>query len=141
MINRIVILSLIVFYGLTPQRARAEIPAKGKAVLTLAGYGAGGGALLGLASMAFGTTSRSVAQGASLGLYAGLLFGAYILVTHDQKPGSYDDSSSPYKDQENSESVDGAPVESKNFIPSSSLEQEEVGKIPPLYVNVLNLEF
>lgn len=74
------------------------MPVKAKAFLTIAGYGTAGGALLGLASMAFGNSSRSVAQGASLGLYAGLIFGTYVLVSHHQKQmGGYEDSSSPYQ--------------------------------------------
>jgi hypothetical protein len=48
-------------------------------------YGVAGGALLGTASLAFGTEPRSIAKGASLGLYAGLLFGGYIVVTHAMK--------------------------------------------------------
>lgn len=82
-----------------PQHAHAEIPVKAKAFLTIAGYGAAGGALLGLASMAFGNSSRAVAQGASLGLYAGILFGGYVLLAHHQKQvGSYDDDASPYQE-------------------------------------------
>ncbi|MBA2403875.1 MAG: hypothetical protein H0V66_03815, partial [Bdellovibrionales bacterium] len=81
-----------------PQTAQAEMPAKAKAILTMAAYGTAGGALLGFATMAFGNSSRAVAQGASLGLYAGLIFGAYVLVSHHQKTvGSYEDDSSPYK--------------------------------------------
>lgn len=53
-----------------------------KAVLTMAAYGTGGGALLGTASLAFGTKGRAVAIGASLGLYAGLIFGSYIVINH-----------------------------------------------------------
>ena len=45
-------------------------------------YGTVGGALLGTASLAFGTSGRSIAKGASLGLYAGLLFGGYVVVSH-----------------------------------------------------------
>jgi hypothetical protein len=79
--------------------ARAEMPAKAKAFLTMAGYGAGGGALLGAASLAFGASPRAIAQGASLGLYAGIFFGAYILVSHHQKQyGNYEDNSSPYQE-------------------------------------------
>lgn len=74
------------------------MPVKAKAFLTIAGYGTAGGALLGLATMAFGQSSRAVAQGASLGLYAGLLFGTYVLVSHHNKTvGSYDDTS-PYRE-------------------------------------------
>lgn len=82
-----------------PQTAQAEVPVKAKAFLTIAGYGAAGGAMLGLASMAFGQSSRAVAQGASLGLYAGILFGGYVLLAHHQKQmGNYDDNSSPYQE-------------------------------------------
>ena len=45
-------------------------------------YGTVGGALLGTASLAFGTSGRSIAKGASLGLYSGLLFGGYVVVSH-----------------------------------------------------------
>lgn len=100
--RKFISLFLVLFITLAvvkPQTARAELPAKAKAVLTMAGYGAASGALLGLASMAFGQSSRSVAQGASLGLYAGLIFGAYVLVSHHQKQmGSYDDGASPYQE-------------------------------------------
>ena len=74
------------------------MPVKAKAFLTIVGYGAAGGALLGLASMAFGNSTRAVAQGASLGLYAGIIFGTYILVSHHQtQVGSYEDDGSPYQ--------------------------------------------
>lgn len=95
-------LFLVLFITLAvvkPQTARAEVPVKAKAFLTISAYGAAGGALLGLATMAFGQSSRAVAQGASLGLYAGILFGTYVLVSHHQKSmGSYSDDSSPYQE-------------------------------------------
>ncbi len=134
------IFSLVVFFVLL-QPARAEIPPKAKAMLTVAGYGAGGGALLGVASMAFGTSSRAIAQGASLGLYAGLLFGAYILVTHENKGPGYDDRDSPYRDDEGSDyDGGGEQQESRNYIPSSSNDRI-ISKVPPIYVNVLTYQF
>ncbi len=60
-----------------------------KVVATMAGYGIVGGALLGTASLAFGTSGRSVAKGASLGLYAGLLFGAYVVTSYELKKRGY----------------------------------------------------
>ena len=91
--------SVISLSALRPSEARAELPVKARAFLTMAGYGSAGGALLGVASMAFGGSTRSVAQGASLGLYAGIIFGTYVLVSHHQRTsGSYDDNSSPYQD-------------------------------------------
>lgn len=93
---------LVVLFTLSlmkPSEARAEIPVKAKAFMTIVGYGTAGGALLGAASLAFGGSTRNIAQGASLGLYAGVLFGTYVLISHHQKRyGSYDDRSSPYQD-------------------------------------------
>jgi hypothetical protein len=55
-----------------------------RAFLVVSGYGAAGGALLGLASLAFGQDGKAIARGASLGLYTGMVLGAYIIFTHDQ---------------------------------------------------------
>lgn len=90
---------LFTFTFVAPHEAKAEMPVKAKAFLTIVGYGTAGGAILGAASTAFGTSTRAIAQGASLGLYAGILFGTYVLVSHHNKRyGSYDDNSSPYQD-------------------------------------------
>ena len=81
-------------------------------VTTMAGYGVVGGALLGTATMAFGASSRSIAKGASLGLYAGLLFGVYVVLSYEMKKRGYNnndtrddyypDSNSPYEDRRSS---------------------------------------
>lgn len=94
------LLAVVFTFTLSLSReAHAEMGAKPKAFLTIAGYGAAGGALLGAASMAFGADVGAIAKGASLGLYAGIIFGTYVLVSHHQKRyGSYDDNSSPYQD-------------------------------------------
>lgn len=150
-----------------PQTARAEMPAKAKAFLTIAGYGTGGGALLGLATMAFGNSSRAVAQGASLGLYAGLLFGAYVLVAHHQKQvGNYDDNSSPYQestdiysDEYNSEEGGESPERDDRskrggFFDRFQVMQEHMynqsftfdsqkkkNSLPPIQMNILQYNF
>lgn len=61
---------------------RAQMDPRIKALGMMALYGTVGGALLGTASLAFGTDGRSVAKGASLGLYAGIIFGSYIVISH-----------------------------------------------------------
>lgn len=151
--------------SLYPVHAQAEIPAKAKAFLTVSAYGAAGGALLGLASMAFGTSSRSVAQGASLGLYAGILFGGYVLISHhNNRYGSYDDSSSPYRDSSDVygneyNSSEGGSSESQgsgggffdrmqimehqvhNRAFSGQSDKKRGGQLPPLKMNILSLEF
>ena len=55
---------------------------KAKAFLLMTAYGTVGGALLGTASLAFETPGRAPFVGASLGLYAGIAFGSYVLVSH-----------------------------------------------------------
>lgn len=150
-----------------PQTAHAEMPAKAKAILTMAGYGVAGGALLGFATMAFGNTSRAVAQGASLGLYAGLIFGAYVLISHHQKQvGSYQDDSSPYKEsndiygdeydaEEGGENNPDDRSKRGGFFDRFQVMQEHMhnqsftfdsekhkgGNLPPIQVNVFHYEF
>jgi hypothetical protein len=153
--------SLSVSFG---PRAHAQMGPKPRAFLTIAGYGAAGGALLGAASMAFGSDGSAIPKGASLGLYAGLLFATYILVSHHQKRyGPYDDQSSPYQDSsdiygddyQNDEggSGEGAdeqggffdrfrPIQEKFLAQSLSLGAKDKGvQIPPLSVNVLQFNF
>jgi hypothetical protein len=78
-------LILVVFFFvtlITPYNKAQALDPKGKAFMIICTYGTVGGALLGFASMAFGTNSRAIAQGASLGLYAGIGFGAYVITSH-----------------------------------------------------------
>ena len=151
-----------------PQEARAEVPVKAKAFLTMAGYGAGGGALLGFATMAFGNSSRAIAQGSSLGLYAGIIFGAYVLVSHYQKQvGTYDDNSSPYQesndvygDEYNSQEGGGDADSGSNskrggFFDRFQLMQEHMhnqsftfqsekrkgSSLPPIHMNLIEYHF
>jgi len=93
------ILPLIIFVSLiTPVNKANALDAKGRAFLVICTYGTVGGALLGFATMAFGTNSRAIAQGASLGLYAGIAFGSYIIASH-KRPGEvepvYDNAPPP----------------------------------------------
>jgi len=157
---------LVTVAVIKPQTARAELPVKAQAFLTMAGYGTAGGALLGLASMAFGNSSRSVAQGASLGLYAGLIFGAYVLVSHHQKQlGDYEDDSSPYQksndiygDEYNNEEGGEGPVDKSQrsgFFDRFQVMQEHMfnqsftfdsvkrrgGNLPPIQMNVFQYNF
>ena len=61
---------------------QAQGNAKAKALGSMAMYGTIGGTLLGTASLAFGTSARAIAQGASVGLYLGLIFGSYVVLSH-----------------------------------------------------------
>lgn len=61
---------------------QAQMDPRIKALGAMALYGTVGGALLGTASLAFGTEGRSIAKGASLGLYAGIIFGSYVVISH-----------------------------------------------------------
>ncbi len=148
---------------LRPQAAHAQMDAKAKAFLTILGYGTAGGAILGMASTAFGMSARAIPQGASLGLYAGILFGGYVLVSHHNKQyGSYDDNASPYGEandiySDDYQSDDGGGttgsgkggffdrfqvIQEKFHGQSFTLGEKPRGsRMPPLKVNLLNYEF
>lgn len=91
-----IVLSLTFLFTSSP--AKAEVDPKLKALGAMAAYGTVGGALLGTASLAFGTKGRSVAIGASLGLYAGLIFGGYVVMTHALKRKGYQPGEGYYPD-------------------------------------------
>ena len=154
---------IVTLFFLNTQEAKAQIPPKAKAFITICAYGAGGGAMLGMASMAFGMSSRAIAQGASLGLYAGIFFGTYVLVSHHQKRfGQYDDKSSPYQDSTDvygDEYQDGEGgsgdgeaqggffdrfqvLQEKLQVESFSLGQKRKGSsMPPLQINLIQYNF
>lgn len=114
-----------------------------KMMLTMAGYGAVGGALLGTASLAFDSKPRAVAKGASLGLYAGILLGGYILVNYEMKKRGigidrdyYPNTSDYYED--NHVHVSEGP-EAYNL---ASIEQKKDPRKDPLFsMNFFSLEF
>ena len=118
-----------------------------KMVGKVALYGTAGGALLGLASLAFDGSGRNIARGASLGLYAGLIFGGYVIVSHYQRthpspvePGSYgDDSESPYgSDDQLWRQMEAHKFDfSKKKINQKSLKVKDI----PVYFNVLKFRF
>ena len=92
--KQILVIMFIVFFSFAPLmhvQAQAQntstsgplLSPETKAFLIMCGYGTVGGGLLGLASLAFGGGARNIAQGASVGLYAGILFGAYVIYSHD----------------------------------------------------------
>lgn len=80
--KKFILLTLLISIFTLPSKQALALEPKAKAFAIICTYGTVGGALLGFASMAFGTDSRVIAQGASLGLYAGIAFGAYVLTTH-----------------------------------------------------------
>jgi len=135
--------------------ARAEMDPRGKALGTMALYGTIGGALLGTASLAFGSKGRSVAIGASLGLYAGLIFGGYVVGSHEmmkrkykapqQNPDQYypDTDGSPYEDQQ-TDNYDPSYNQGFNEVgPANSDLADKELKRPgqTYYVQLLNYQF
>ena len=86
--STIIILTLAITFIVSPMKVHA-MDARAKALGSMALYGTVGGALLGAASLAFGTNGRAVAQGASLGLYGGIIFGSYVVISHSMKKNRY----------------------------------------------------
>lgn len=144
--KKIFIASVVCLTLLFSSVSQAALDPKLKMVATMAGYGIVGGALLGTASMAFGAGGRSIAKGASLGLYAGLIFGSYIIVNYEMKKRGYGqekagdnyypDSSSPYEDDQSSIAL---PIEEYRL---AQFENKKDPKSDPLlFMNFLNMEF
>lgn len=78
---RILIITVFSFVSLSSW----AIDPKLNVVAESAGYGIVAGTLLGTATLAFGGEGRNIAKGASLGLYAGLIFGAYVVTSYEMK--------------------------------------------------------
>jgi hypothetical protein len=136
--------------------------AKTKAFLVMCTYGTVGGALLGFASMAFGTNSRAIAQGASLGLYAGIIFGSYVITSHrsaGQQDEYYDYPAPPPSSGFGAPAPSGfgqpAPTSGGGFFDMRVMElnqkfnehhrhmqnKRENFNVPPLYLNIYNTTF
>ena len=124
----------------------AAIDPKLKMVATMAGYGVVGGALLGTATLAFGSGGRSIAKGASLGLYAGIIFGSYIILNYEMKKRGfgqepkgdyYPESSGPYENDQSNLKVDN--IEEFQL---AQFDQKKDPKSDPLFfMNFLHMEF
>lgn len=122
------------------------LDSKLKTLAIMSGYGVVGGALLGTATMAFGTSARSIAKGASLGLYAGLIFGSYVILSYEmkkrgygneQKGDYYPDSRSPYEDDQSS-----IKLPDLNGYSLAAFENKKDPKKDPIFeVNFLNYNF
>ncbi len=146
--------------------AFAEMDPKVKALGTMAAYGTIGGALLGTATLAFGTGGRSIAKGASLGLYAGLIFGTFVVVTHAMKRNRYRQSQeeedyypetqeSPYENNESSGGDSGGGFGLFNRVQSHEelrreamnedryrgLQAQKIKNRPVYYLNLVHFEF
>ena len=80
---------ILLFVSITPVHS-ATLERSFKTFGTSALWGTLGGALLGGAAMAFGTNASSIAKGASLGLYAGLLYGGYLMVDYNMNNSAPD---------------------------------------------------
>ncbi|MBC7714990.1 MAG: hypothetical protein H7177_16710 [Rhizobacter sp.] len=136
----------LLFSSVSQAAAGGGFDPKLKMMATMAGYGVVGGALLGTATLAFGAGGRSIAKGASLGLYAGLIFGGYIIFNYEMKKRGYQESKGDYYPESNSpyENNDRGSIE-KVELQDYRLAQFENKKDPksdPLFfMNFLKMEF
>lgn len=146
------ILSLtLIFAFMLPAKQAQAIDPKTKAFLIVCAYGTVGGALLGFASMAFGTNSRAIAQGASLGLYSGIIFGTYVLTSYNPNAPSPEYEYPEYDSAPRGGFGGfGVPADEEFANPRRDLEfQRDVrifgnkkgGHLPPLYLNLVNFQF
>ena len=113
---------------------------------TMSGYGIVGGALLGAATMAFGTSARAVAKGASLGLYGGIIFGTYVILSYEIKKRGfneqphedyYPDSRSPYEDGQSSLAIPSL----NGYSLASTENKKDPKKDPLVLLNFYHFQF
>lgn len=152
---------MAVIFTLLSPRAEA-LDAKMTALAKMASYGTIGGVLLGTASLAFGTGGRSVVKGASIGLYTGILFGSYVVISHRMKRNRanntapeqdnyYSDTSdSPYEDDQESGSDDYSDErDNERWQPEWGLDTTGLDRLmnkpksfgPTFYIPVVNYQF
>jgi Na+/glutamate symporter len=124
------ILCITLFIGLVP-RAQADMDARVKTVGVMAGYGAASGALLGIATLAFDDEAKNIFKGASLGLYAGIIFGSYIVVAHHLRKNSKPSTDTNYYEEE-------SPYDGAGDAPSASPYED--GAAPQLFDNKIILD-
>lgn len=147
--NLIIILFFVftIFLSSPSHAAAPKFNPKTKAFLLMTAYGTVGGFLLGTASLAFDTPGRAPFLGASLGLYAGLAFGGYVLVSHyvekDRKlnPHKYIDEGGPgdYGELPNQMLNQYQYEQDRNDI--RTINQINHGKGQSFYFNLLNSSF
>ena len=139
MCKKIFFIIALTFLTFKPVSAQAfDIDPRVKTFLIMNAYGAVGGLLLGGATLAFDAPGRAPFIGASLGLYAGLIFGSYVVITHkieeDRRlnPQNYieDDSAGGYGDIENQ--LEAQPYE---YMPGEKLRG------PSFYLNLIKFNF
>lgn len=88
--NLIKVFVIVLGISLTNLKDAKAMDPRAEVMLSVTGYGIAAGTLLGIASLAFDTEVRAIAVGASLGLYAGILFGSYIVLSHHYKKNNPD---------------------------------------------------
>jgi hypothetical protein len=140
-----IIISISLCFTLLFSSSAFALDPKLKILGTMAGYGVVGGALLGSATLAFGSGARSIAKGASLGLYAGLIFGGYVILSYEMKKRGYGteqqqdyypDTKSPYEDQSSA-----GPADLEEYRLASFENKKDPKKDPLFAVNFLDLSF
>ncbi len=142
-----ILLVLTILISLLFSTSSHALDPKLKMVGTMAGYGVVGGALLGTASMAFGAGGRAIAKGASLGLYAGIIFGSYVILNYELKKRGYSeeqeqnqdyypDATSPYEEEPTSGFIQLEDYQLAQFDSRSEPKNE-----PLFFMNLVNIQF
>lgn len=110
-----------------------------KVVAESAGYGVVAGTLLGTATLAFGGEGRNIAKGASLGLYAGLIFGAYVITSYEMKKRGWgEEKNSEDYYPEDSAKFDNSVI---NELYAISRKEKEQQKAILFQIPVFNITF
>ncbi len=132
---RIVILSIFTLVSFNSWSMDPKL----KVVAESAGYGVVAGTLLGTATLAFGGEGRNIAKGASLGLYAGLIFGAYVITSYEMKKRGWgEEKNSEDYYPEDSAKFDNSVI---NELYAISRKEKEQQKAILFQIPVFNITF
>ena len=132
-----------------PGTARAQIDPRIRSLGVFTAYGVVGGALLGIATMAFGSGKRAPFVGASLGLYTGLMFSGYVIGSHaygryrerSAEDGYFQDPGSIYQDLGGGGGGYDLDGEARYWDPAGGRAGGRAGGPPPVFIEVLRLRF
>lgn len=131
-VSLIVLFALLFPFAALAQNESLNVAGKRvKLVAKSAVYGTGGGLVVGLASQVFKKKTKNIFVFGSLGLYAGILLGVYIVSTsHGTTPYDGPDTYEDYGDFSQLK-----PVKSQALLAQEAKSQDAVS------MNLLNLSF
>ena len=126
------LIAIFIGFGFNQAEARSSTTRKAIVVGKAALYGLGGGLVIGLASQVISKNTRNIFIGGSLGMYAGIATGLYLVLTAGSGPKEYEGPDT---------CEDFSGWDSHNWNPSPATLQAKLPPKPELEINFYNFRF